>query len=54
MRDFFKLLRKLLIHLSFLIFRSVTTEDDEDDPKEPFNNDVPQSKYFKFSIFMKF
>jgi len=37
-----------------LVHSSVITGVDEDEPKELYNNDVTQSKYFKFSTFMKF
>jgi len=49
---FFKSLRKVAYIFKFLIFSSVTTGDDGNEPKEPSNNE--QSKYFKFSIFMKY
>lgn len=38
---------------NMLVHSSVTTGVDGDEPKEPSNNDT-QSKYFKFSTFIKF
>lgn len=45
---FLKLLRKIssLYIYIFLNFSSVSAGDDGDEPKQPSNNDVTQSKYF--------